>query len=275
MNYESDADRGNVEKWCAMARLAPTLAKLALAALCMPGLVQPSAASDLEDGRAAIITGDYARALDILRPLAQAGDAGAQVALGAMYAQGLGVPMDLELARGWFSKSARQGNEKARFNLLHVADVYLYGEGAERRCTHALTVITELVAMEYVPAYTTAGNFFYEGCGEVAARPTEAIGWWVEAADSGDPIAMANLGVAYASGVGVEQDFAKAMSWYRRSAEKGHAAGQYGVGMMYQYGDGVPQDVAEARRWYELAAAQGDARATQALDELNAGSAPH
>ncbi len=255
-----------------MNKRASGLASVLVIAACAPGIAAPAQADDIEAGRAAIVAGDYSKALDILRPMAAQGDAAAEVALGAMYAQGLGVPADLDIARDWFSRSARQGNEKAKFNLLHVADVYLYGKASERRCTDALAVITELVGMEYVAAYTTAGNFFYEGCEEVAARPAEAIGWWREAASEGDPIAMVNLGVAYANGVGVEQDYAEAFNWYRKSAEKGHAAGQYGLGLMYQYGDGVPADPAEARRWYEKAAAQGDERAAEAMQGLDAGS---
>jgi len=238
--------------------------------LCLLAWGWPARAGDLETGRQAIMAGKYEQALQILQPLAEAGDAGAQVALGAMFAQGFGVPRDLAQARSWFSKSARQGNEKARFNLLHVADEYLYGEEAGQHCAEALAVITELVSMEYVSAYTTAGNFFYEGCGNIPAQPEDGIGWWGEAAEHGDPIAMVNLGVAYATGVGVEQDYEQAMRWYRASADKGHAAGQYGVGVMYQYGDGVPRDLAEARRWYELAAAQGDVRARESLRLLNA-----
>lgn len=238
--------------------------------LCLSAWCRPVGADDLETGRQAIMAGEYERALQILQPLAAAGDAGAQVALGAMYAQGFGVPRDLAQARSWFSKSAQQGNEKARFNLLHVADEYLYGEEAGQRCAEALAIITELVSMEYVSAYTTAGNFFYEGCGSIPAQPEDGIGWWGEAAEHGDPIAMVNLGVAYATGVGVEKDYEQAMRWYRASADKGHAAGQYGVGVMYHYGDGVPRNLAEARRWYELAAAQGDARARESLRSLDA-----
>lgn len=232
------------------------------------GLVGMAAADDLEAGRQAIYAGEYAKALTLLAPLADRGDAGAQVAIGAMYAQGLGVPLDLETARDWFLKSARQGNEKARSNLLYMADQFLYPEGTERRCRDALAIITELATLGYPRAYTAAGNLLYEGCDEVPSDPAAGVSWWRESAALGDPVAQTNLAVAYASGVGVAQDYSLALELYRKAAEQGHAAGQYGLGVMYEYGEGVEPDRAEARRWYGLAAAQGDPRARERLQQL-------
>lgn len=227
-------------------------------------------ADDLEAGRQAIYSGEYARALALLEPLADQGDAGAQVAIGAMYAQGLGVPLDLETARDWFLKSARQGNEKARSNLLYMADQFLYPEeGTARRCRDALAIITELATLGYQRAYTAAGNLLYEGCDEVPSDPAAGVSWWRESAALGDPVAQTNLAVAYASGVGVVQDYSLALEWYRKAAEQGHAPGQYGLGVMHEYGEGVQADPVEARRWYELAAAQGDARARERLQQLD------
>jgi len=250
------------------AKRAPGLGRIVLLVACL-GIAHTAPADDLEAGRQAIYAGDYARALTLLEPLADQGDAGAQVAIGAMYAQGLGVPLDLETARDWFLKSARQGNEKARSNLLYMADQFLYPEGTERRCRDALAIITELATLGYQRAYTAAGNLLYEGCGEVPSDPAAAVSWWRESAALGDPVAQTNLAVAYASGVGVAQDYSLALEWYRKAAEQGHAPGQYGLGVMHEYGEGVEADPVAARRWYELAAAQGDPRARERLQRLD------
>ena len=57
-------------------------------------LVQPVMAGPLEDGYAALERGDYATAIQMLRPLAEQGDAWAQYNLGFMYRNGHGVPRD-------------------------------------------------------------------------------------------------------------------------------------------------------------------------------------
>ena len=47
----------------------------------------------------------------------------------------------------------------------------------------------------------------------------------------------------------------------REAAEQGDALAQAALGIMYYYGLEVPQDYAEAARWYRMAADQGDADA--------------
>ena len=54
----------------------------------------PAVAGPLEDGSAAYVKGDYVTANRLLRPIAEQGVALAQLILGVMYADGLGVPQD-------------------------------------------------------------------------------------------------------------------------------------------------------------------------------------
>ena len=75
----------------------------------------------------------------------------------------------------------------------------------------------------------------------------------VLAAKQGDGLAQYNLGVIYAKGFGVPQDYKEAVRWYTLAAEHSHqgqAASQFSLGIMYDVGQGVPQDYKEAVRWY-------------------------
>lgn len=83
----------------------------------------------------------------------------------------------------------------------------------------------------------------------------------IKDAERGDARAACNLGVMYATGSGVTQDYKEAVKWYRLVAEQGHAAGQLNLGSMYFNGEGVTQDHNKAVEWYLLAAEQGDAMA--------------
>ena len=58
-------------------------------------------------------SGDHETALNILRPLAEQGDADAQVELGDMYSVGSVVPLDYVEAVKWFRKAADQGYANA------------------------------------------------------------------------------------------------------------------------------------------------------------------
>ena len=71
---------------CVMKRL--------IAAVVMICAIAAPAAADLEGGLAAYERGDYAAAFDLLTPLAQAGNADAQVRLGHMFHAGEGVAQD-------------------------------------------------------------------------------------------------------------------------------------------------------------------------------------
>ena len=69
---------------------------------------------------------------------------------------------------------------------------------------------------------------------------------------------MSSLAVMYASGDGVELDYAKAMSLYQRSAERGNAHAYRGMAVMYMQGEGVTVDLPRAHALYVTAIEHGD-----------------
>jgi hypothetical protein len=89
----------------------------------------------------------------------------------------------------------------------------------------------------------------------------QAVYWYREAADQGHATAQNNLGVMYAEGHGVSQDYSQAVYWYRKAADQGHATAQNSLGVRYAKGQGVPQDYSQAAYWYRKAAERGDASA--------------
>ena len=89
-----------------------------------------------------------------------------------------------------------------------------------------------------------------------------------EAAETGDPKAMFEIGNRYDTGRGVESDRAVAATWYERAAEQGFAPAQYRIGSFYEKGIGVERDIARAKTWYQLAANQGNASAMHNLAVL-------
>ena len=84
-------------------------------------------------------------------------------------------------------------------------------------------------------------------------------------ARQGDADAQLKLGLMYALGKGMRQDYAQALHWLELAAKQGHASAQFNLGVMYDEGKGVRQDHAQARHWYELAAKQGHASAQSNL----------
>jgi len=69
----------------------------------------PAISADFQKGLDAYDRGDFATALREWKPLAEQGDANAQVGLGVMYQEGQGVPQNYETAVKWYTlKGAKQ-----------------------------------------------------------------------------------------------------------------------------------------------------------------------
>lgn len=75
-----------------------------------------------------------------------------------------------------------------------------------------------------------------------------------KAAEQGNAEAQRDLGIMYANGKDVAQDYTLALQWLSRAAEQDDYAAQYNLGIMYEKGMGVSQDDAKAVEWYRKAA---------------------
>ena len=83
----------------------------------------------LQQGVTAYKAGNYNKALRLLQPLAQQGDAYAQHNLGIMHYQGKGIAQDYQQARAWWQKAANQGFADAQNNL---GVMYANGKGVAK-----------------------------------------------------------------------------------------------------------------------------------------------
>ena len=133
----------------------------------------------------AYAAGDYELALKTWRPLAETGDAPAQVNLGVMYNQGHGVVQDDKEAVKWYKLAADQGYSAAQWRL---AIMYKTGTG---------------VIQDY----------------------EEAFKLYMLIAEQGDAYAQNTLGVMFSNGFGVPQDNIKAYLWFTVASDSGYVLG--------------------------------------------------
>ena len=149
--------------------------------------IVPVRADTLQDGVAAINRKDYPLALRLLEPLAQAGNATAQLRVGLLHYHGHGVRENDVQALKWFERAARQGNTDAQF---HVGNMYAYG-------------------LATPPADADPSRL--------------AAQWYFEAARQGHADAQYSLGILFLTGTGVQQSADEASRWIGRAAAQGHA----------------------------------------------------
>ena len=189
---------------------------LTLTMLILP--LSPATGQDMQEVSEAYERGDYATVIELIRPLAEQGDAEVQSLLGLMYYEGKGVLQDHEEAALWLSRAAVKGRDVAQSSLGRM---YYHGEGVPQ--DHA-----------------------------------EATRWYRKAAEQGDAEAQLSLGLMHYHGEGVPQDHAEAARWLRKAAEQGYARAQAYLGDVYFRGEGVPQDYVLAYAWLNLAEMSGD-----------------
>ena len=219
-----------------MATLQPKRPILT-ALLLVAGLLLCTAATAdrLADGIAAYEAEDYERAYELLRPLAEEGDADAQYYVGRMYGFGRGVAKDVQRA----------------FDLHHDAA----GIGQ----TNSMRVL----------GYTYLNGVTAEGL-TIEQDHEKAAYWYRKAAEAGDAKAQRSMGLLYKRGEGVERDYAQAMEWFRRGAEQGDAVSAYHVGKLYYDGlDPIELDYVRAAQWFHRAARAGHAHSQYILGSLH------
>lgn len=90
---------------------------------------------------------------------------------------------------------------------------------------------------------------------------TQAMQFFLKAAEKGSAVAMRRIGYLYYTGMGVELDYGQAEKWFLKGAEKGDAKSQYNIGNMYANGDGRERDYQQALKWFLKAAENGEAGA--------------
>jgi uncharacterized protein len=111
------------------------------------------------------------------------------------------------------------------------------------------------------------GLMYANGQG-VAENYGEALKWLKKAGEHGEAKAQFSVGVIYFKGLGVPQNHAEASKWYRRSADQGNATAQYNLGAMYAKGETMAQDSVTAYMFYTLAAKLGIKAAETAKEQL-------
>ena len=83
----------------------------------------------------------------------------------------------------------------------------------------------------------------------------EARKWWEKAVAQNYVPAFNELGLMYAQGHGVKQNYKKARELFEKAAAKNYPRALSNLGFMYSEGYGVRQDYRKAREYYEKAAA--------------------
>lgn len=132
---------------------------------------------DLQSGISAFEAKHFSRAMQLLTPLAESGNAEAQYRVAIMCQNGLGGTPNPEAAARWMRAAAEQGHAMAQHGLGFM---YLEGECVEK-------------------------------------DPRQAAHWFELAANQGLAGSQTTLAMMYEQGNGVERDPEAARRWYAKA----------------------------------------------------------
>jgi TPR repeat protein len=126
-----------INRWVLLAALAGHAATTWPLAACAqsPDQIQGSAPYALADALMPYAQRDYVRALQLLAPLAEQGNAVAQLKLGIIFSRGKVNSPDHVAALRWFTKAAENGQVEAQFELGRI-----YRDGLGTRVDRSVLV---------------------------------------------------------------------------------------------------------------------------------------
>ncbi|WP_152044771.1 tetratricopeptide repeat protein [Aureimonas psammosilenae] len=221
----------------------------------------------MEEALEAAKRGDHQTALALWEPLARSGVARAQNNIGACFAEGLGVEVDLALAEKWLALAAEAGDPVGQRNLaaLHMRD----RPGREPNYAEASRLYRLAATQGDAPAQDMLSWMLLEG--EILpSDPQGARHWAEQAAAEGIASSMTRLGMLHHNAIGTERDPGQAARWWRMGAEGGDADGQAMLGAALHLGNGVAKDDTAAFSWLLRAQSGGSALATPFLPTVRA-----
>ena len=182
----------------------------------------------------------------------------AECHLAACYASGKGIDKNLHEAIRLYQRAAAQGNPDAHY---HLADMIERGAGHAADAGKAIKHYQTAAVHGQVQAQLRLGFLFHSTNRRDAELLAKSHHYFSKAAEQGNAEAQCQLGLLYAQGLGVTQDFEQAAEWYQRAAAKMHPKAQFNLAFLCAHGEGVEQDYIQAYMWYRLSTLYGYAQA--------------
>lgn len=229
---------------------------LALASL-QPALAQTD--EEVATARQQYIDGDYASALRVLIPAAEAGNPRAQNIVGAAYQYGNGgLPLDVGKALQYFGLSAAQNFPSAHHNLGVLYETGM--EGLPPDMQVARENYEKSVTIGWLGSYEPLARMLRDGLGGPADEP-RAIALLEKGVAENDPASIHALAYMYHDGVAVPVDLVRARALYAQAAAANIPQAMNDYGLMLENAEGGLPDLPGAMEQYRNAMSYGDAYA--------------
>ncbi|MBL6999334.1 MAG: SEL1-like repeat protein [Gammaproteobacteria bacterium] len=210
------------------------------------------------------LEGNFSKAFELLKGLADKGYSKAQLRVGHLLEKGVGVKQDYRQAMEWFNKANDQGDSRA---LAHIGFLYERGLGVAKDELRALSLYKQALDKGSMLAAIRLGHLYVGGI--IVPRDYDrALQYFSVAAEKSDQSGLAWMGFMYERGHAVKQDYSKAVDYFEQAIGAGSAWAMGRLGNMYLNGMSVDRDIRKAHALIAASAERGNGFGIAKLGEL-------
>lgn len=173
------------------------------------------------------------------------------------YEFGIGGAVSEELAVKWYRKAAESNNPVAKRRLARL----LLNQTDSEAHTEAAKWLKQAAEQQDAESQYWLGALYATGKG-VKTDSDNMFKYYQQSAQNGYAPAQMAVGYLLETGTAkIPRNDAEAVKWYQKAAEQGDAGALYNLGLKYAKGEGVAQDYVLAYVCFNLASAAGNAQA--------------
>ena len=236
---------------------------------------------------------DFEDAFCLFQSEAEKGNALAMFNMGRIFADGLGVEIDMEESYAWYEKALNafhkvEDKKSWKYTEYRIGKMYSQGLGTEEDYEKVAYWLTLSAKERYKFAEYSLGGLYYRGQG-AEQNYGRAFDLYLKSAKQGFPYAdfeaakqyyekSAKLGNTFAcyslaklilaEENPVEGEVKKAIEYLKQASTSGNQFAQYSLGKLYLDGEYVDKDTLKAVELFKLSSEQGNEYASYQLGKL-------
>ena len=188
--------------------------------------------------------------------------------IGLIYESGLGVPLNIDLARRYYERAAEQDEIGMAYNFL--GGTYMNDEETESNERKAVHYFQKAIELGNTNAMFRISYYLHNGKGGLQVDIPREIELLTEASKRGNHQATYRLGLLFEDNEsGMAQNLELSVKYFQLAADNGILAAINKMGELYLFGEVIPANLTKAISCFTAASEQGYGKASYWLGRLH------
>ncbi|WP_410086351.1 SEL1-like repeat protein [Barnesiella intestinihominis] len=188
--------------------------------------------------------------------------------IGLIYESGLGVPLNIDLARRYYERAAEQDETGMAYNFL--GGTYMNDEETESNERKAVHYFQKAIELGNTNAMFRISYYLHNGKGGLQVDIPREIELLTEASKRGNHQATYRLGLLFEDNEsGMAQNLELSVKYFQLATDNGILAAINKMGELYLFGEVIPANLTKAISCFTAASEQGYGKASYWLGRLH------